>query len=106
MKKTDPLTEFNFDALQFKKHMNHFIKIDDKDAIIHILVEEISMLNHFLAHKNEEYLEFRNKVKNVKIIDDDLLEWSLNPPSIPEGTVIPELPRKEHKETFDDIWNN
>lgn len=89
----------SFDGLQLYKYLDLVLrKSDDKDAIIRALMTEICYLTHFIAHKDNEYVDFRNKVKNASIKDDDLLEWSINPPSISEGTIVKKVDWKQDEE--------
>lgn len=63
----------------------------NKDRVIKALIEEVCLLSHFIAHSHPEYIDFLNKAKNIEIyLDDDSLEWNINPPSIPEGAVFNE----------------
>lgn len=63
----------------------------NKDKVIKALIEEICLLSHFIAHSHPEYIEFLNKAKNIEVfLDDDSLEWNINPPCIPEGTILKE----------------
>lgn len=75
-------TQSSFDGLQMYKYLKMVMDKKEKDEIIIALMSEICYLTHFIAHKNDEYIKFRNKVKNTPILDDDLLEWTINPPQI------------------------
>lgn len=83
------------DAFDVQKYLTRILNnsnknIEDKDDIIKALIYEYSLLAHFIAKSHPEYIDFLNQVKNKEMLDDDSLEWCLNPPQIKTKDLNPD----------------
>ena len=80
---------------------------ENKDLIIEALIYEYSLLVHFIAKSHPEYIDFLNQIKNMEMLDDDSLEWCLNPPQISEEDLVEGYdPKKAKPETRKFSWED
>ena len=72
----------NVDAFHFCWSVLGKRKKKTPEEVIERLTWELSLLYHYLSHKDPEFVEFLNKVKICDVTDDDSLDANLNPPNI------------------------
>ena len=92
------------DAFDFYKSMDFYLKKNGSEEALKRVFWEMALLFHHYSQKNPDFVDFLNKVNSTKIVFDDSLEMNLNPPTIPEGTILENVAEKNDSKKEEIEW--